>query len=138
MPDDQSPYASPSTRSQPDPRNSFTSGRCALSAAVWSIGSAFPVAAVTAILFRFPVPFAGYLSGFEAVYPAMIAVLFYGVAFGGFIPVGVIAAVGGGMIGRMLKGEAVRCRLAIRLWALAVTATACLTLATLDWIIGPW
>src|SRR5207247_11256801 len=55
---------------------------------------AFPFAAVCAIVFRFPVPFAGYESGWSAMPHALAAVRFYG-ALGGFPLLAFLGALGG-------------------------------------------
>ena len=98
---------------------------------------AFPVAAVVALVFRFPIPFTGYCSGPEAVLPSLVAVLFYG-CVGGFLLLAVLGAVGGltaFLIGRPDGKKTFRLTLA---FALLVDLLATLTLAVLDKIIGPW
>jgi hypothetical protein len=59
-----------------------------------TILGAFPVAALVALFFRFPVPFDGYRSGISAVVPAIGAVLFYGIV-GGFVVLAVLGAIAG-------------------------------------------
>jgi len=73
----------------------MTEGAALLRGAIWSVVSAFPIAGLMGLLFRFPVPFVGYVSGFEAIIPAMLAVIFYGVFMGGLVLIGVLGAIGG-------------------------------------------
>ena len=61
--------------------------------ALWSVLSSFPIAAFLALLFRFPVPLIGYVSGVEAIVPAMVGVLVYGVLLGGFLLLGSFGAI---------------------------------------------
>ena len=98
---------------------------------------AFPVAALVALVFRFPIPFTGYCSGLEAVLPSCVAVLFYG-CIGGFPLLAVLGAVGGlaaFLIGRPDGKKTFRLTVA---FALVVDLLATLILAVLDKIIGPW
>ena len=134
------PYTSPETASKArrPPIEHASPWKSALAGATWSVISTFPIAAVTAVLFRFPVPFVGYLSGITAVVPAMFAVLFYGVVFGGLVLLGVLGAIGGFISAMTLRHDRRRCKLATRAWALFVSAMGVLTLAVLDKIIGPW
>lgn len=139
------PYASPDTTS-PDttskvrrpPVEHVSPWKSVLAGATWAVTSAFPIAAMTALLYRFPIPFVGYRSGITAVVPAMIAVLFYGVVFGGLILLGTLGALGGFISAMTLRHERRRCKLTTRAWALVVSAIGVLTLAVLDKIIGPW
>ena len=142
MSDDDNPYQSPATdtktKSSELPPGPPSPWRSALTGATWSVVSTFPIAAITASLFRFPVPFAGYLSGINAVLPAMVAVLIYGVLLGGFVLLGVLGAIGGLVAATTLKFDQPRCAWVARLWALLVSTTSILILAFLDKIIGPW
>lgn len=98
---------------------------------------AFPVAALVALVFRFPIPFTGYCSGLEAVLPSLVAVLIYG-CIGGFPLLAVLGGVGGlaaFLIGRPDGKKTFRLTLA---FAVLVDFLATLTLAVLDKIIGPW
>lgn len=58
-------------------------GKCILLGAGITVVMAFPVAGLLALVYRFPVPFAGYVSGFSAVGYAMGGVVIYGL-LGGF------------------------------------------------------
>ena len=98
---------------------------------------AFPVAALVALVFRFPIPFTGYCSGPGAVLPSFVAVLIYG-CIGGFPLLAVRGAVGGliaYLIGRPDGKKTFRLTLA---FTVVVDVLATLTLAVLDKIIGPW
>ena len=55
---------------------------------------AFPLAAICAALFRFPVPFAGYQSGFAAIPSVLLGAIFYGF-LGGFA----VLLIGGALAG---------------------------------------
>jgi hypothetical protein len=50
---------------------------------LWAVGLVFPFAALCGLVYRFPVPFAGYLSGVMAMPLALLAVVVYGI-LGGF------------------------------------------------------
>ena len=99
---------------------------------------AFPITALTALLFRFPVPFTGYVAGFKAVIPALIALLFYGILFGGFILLVVLGSIGGFVAAVTWKNDQRQSRFAMRMWALFISIVGVLALAVLDKIIGPW
>jgi hypothetical protein len=90
-----------------------------------------------AALFRFPVSFAGYESGWSAVPHVLGAVLFYGV-LGGFFLLALLGAIGGAVANLIGAPDHRRvCRWTVLL-AIAVSGCAVLLLATLDFIIGPW
>jgi hypothetical protein len=97
----------------------------------------FPLAALCALIFRFPVPFAGYESGWSAVPHALAAVRFYG-ALGGYLALALIGGLGGTIAHRLGRGDTRR----IWRWTFGLGAVAALSavilLATLDYIIGPW
>jgi hypothetical protein len=59
-------------------------GQAMVVGAVWALGLAFPLAALCALVYRFPVPLVGYRSGPVAVPGAVVSVVFYGVLLGGF------------------------------------------------------
>lgn len=104
----------------------------------WSVVSAFPIAGLMALVFRFPVPFVGYVSGFKAILPAMLAIVLYGVFLGGLILVGAIGAIGGALTASNSNRSQQSQILAARLVAMAVTTLCLFVLAILDKIIGPW
>ncbi len=106
--------------------------KLALMGSVWSVASTFPIAGLMALVFRFPIPFAGYRSGFAAIQPAILAVLFYGVFVGGFVLVGLLGAVGG-FVAATFKGPDLQSqKRAVRLVSLAITTACLFILACLD------
>jgi uncharacterized membrane protein YfcA len=105
----------------------------AVAGGLLTILGAFPVAAVVALVFRFPIPFAGYQSGVEAMVSSPIAVLLYGVATGGFVVLGVIGAVAG-----VLIGASDRSKQSILIAALTIDTVAIGLLSVWDKIYGPW
>ena len=110
-------------------------------AIIWGAVSAtvlaFPLAALCAIVYRFPVPFAGYASGIDDVPYVLMGVLFYGL-LGGF-PVlaaaGVLAGWAAHHTGQP-DPRAVR-RLALTFGGVSASLAVVL-LAVLDKLIGPW
>ena len=105
--------------------------------ALWAIVLAFPWAAAVALVYGFPVPFAGKLRGLDAVVPSLRAVLYYG-ALGGFAVLGLLGAAAGAAAQRVGGSDRPRVyRLCLLLSALV--SGACIAfLAVLDRIIGPW
>ena len=98
----------------------------------------FPLLALCALVFRFPVPFGGYLSGPEAIVPAMMGLVFYGVFFGGFLVQALLGGVGGFLdeyFGATDKGRVARLCIVFSSIGASVGVVA---LAVLDKIIGPW
>jgi hypothetical protein len=97
----------------------------------------FPLAAVCALLFRFPIPFGSYESGWSAVPHALAAVRFYG-ALGGFVLLAVLGGLGGVVAHRIGRPDPRR----VWRWTVSLAAVvafcAVILLATLDYIIGPW
>ncbi len=57
--------------------------RAMVTGAFWAVGLAFPLAAACALVYRFPVPMAGYASGPTSVSRVLLSVVFYGL-LGGF------------------------------------------------------
>jgi hypothetical protein len=95
------------------------------------------LAAFTALVFRFPVPFYAYVSGPKGIVPAFLGSLFYG-TLGGFVVEAVLGGLGG--IAGARRGWPVEKRMnkLCLIWSLAGAEVGVLTLAVLDWIIGPW
>jgi len=95
------------------------------------------MAALCALVFRFPIPFAGYESGIAAVPRALLAAVFYGV-LGGFV----VLAVGGyaaGAIAVVKAGNDVTKTFRLTLaYSVLISFAGVLLLAVLDKIIGPW
>ncbi len=102
-----------------------------------SVGLVFPLAALCVGLFRFPVPFVGYASGWGSVPEVLYAVRFYGV-LGGFP----LLLVAGGIAGAVAVWLAGHDRAKVWRWTFGLAGgcalTAVLILATLDYVIGPW
>jgi hypothetical protein len=98
---------------------------------------AFPLAGLCALLYRFPVPFAGYESGWPAVPHALAAVRFYG-SIGGFSLLALLGGIGGAVAHRIARPDTRR----VWQWTVATAAiiagSAVILLAVLDYLIGPW
>ena len=105
--------------------------------AIWSILSAFPITALIALFFRFPVPFAGIDGGITHVIPAIFGLLFYGIAMGGFVLLGLCGALAG-LVSRIAASSPMGQRHLQRWLSVGATATLLFILATLDWYIGPY
>ena len=108
-----------------------------LGGAALAIILTFPAAVLTAIAFRFPVPFGGYLNGLEAVPLVLAAVVFYGL-IGGFAVVGVLGAIAGLAAHRLHQPN----QQLVRRWTICLSTLAAILsvilLAVLDKLIGPW
>jgi len=104
--------------------------------AVVAVLGSFPVVAIFALFFRFPVPFAGYEHGMEAVPRAIDASVFYGMV-GGYMLLITMGAICG-------LACSVRARTDRQAWgrtalsAFIGTTLAVAVLSVLDKIIGPW
>ena len=102
--------------------------------ALTAIIGTFPVAAVVALLYRFPFPLAGYSSGFGAMVRSPVAVAFYGVLSGGFIVLALLGAV----IGKVFHSPDVSRKKTIVTLALFIDIVVMILLAMWDKIYGPW
>lgn len=103
-----------------------------------SIFFAIPLAGFTAIVYRFPVPFAGYLSGPDAFLPAVMAAVFY-ICLGGFIVLGAAGVVMSLLVGACAPQLDDGPRLGlVLLGAAAIAELGVLVMAVLDKIIGNW
>jgi hypothetical protein len=121
-------------------RGAVANGRPAMIiiAPLVAVLATFPLAGVCALCFRFPVPFAGYVSGPDGVMSALFGVLFYGVvtplllvlAFAGFVT-GAVAEYWWRHDRRKAVGGAVA-------FSVLESAMAVGALSVLDKIIGPW
>jgi hypothetical protein len=114
-----------------------TLGKAARLGALWSFAFAFPAAALVAALYRFPVPFAGYVSGFGAILEVLFAVIFYFLV-GGFIVLGGLGAAAGMLAYRLHRPDGQSVRRWILGFAAAVAVLCAVVLAILDKLIGPW
>ena len=105
-----------------------------LAGAAIAVGASFALAALVALVFRFPIPFGSYMSGPSAVVPALFAAAFYGV-IGGFP----VQAVLGGIAGvTASRGGSPNRRRAVLIYSVLAALPGVLLLSVLDWIIGPW
>ena len=103
-----------------------------------SILFAIPLASVTAAMFRFPVPFAGYLSGVDAVVPAAFAALFY-ICLGGFLVLGAAGIVMGILVSVFATRFDDGSRVGLVLFGSAIVAElGVFVMAVLDKLIGNW
>lgn len=108
-----------------------------LRATLWTFFLCFPLAAITAAFYRFPIPFAAYESGFVAMGLALLAVMFY-TAVGGFIVIIALGALTGAIAYKAGKGNDHRTqRLVINL-SFLFALLCVLILANLDKMIGEW
>ena len=105
--------------------------------ALWAVTLAFPLAAICGLLYRFPVPFAGYLSGPEAVPLALMAVVFYGI-LGGFPALLTAGAIGGAAAYAIGRTDVRRVRRLTLAFAGLIALLGVGLLAVLDKVIGPW
>ncbi len=103
----------------------------------WALLGVFPLAALAALCYRFPIPFSGYESGPMAVPHSLMAVVFYGL-FGGFVVLAALGAAAGAAANLLARQDAPLERRLVRAFALAADLVAVLILAFLDKIIGKW
>lgn len=109
-----------------------------LRGALFGMIGTYPAAVLCALVFRFPVPFGGYVSGPGGAALAPLAVTIYGAVFGGFLVQGVLGGLAGRLAERRGRGSGPRTwRLCLVYGALASLPGVAL-LAILDKIIGPW
>jgi hypothetical protein len=106
--------------------------------AIVGIVSTIPLVILCALVFRFPVPFAGYLSGPAAIFPALIGLFFYGVLFGGFIVQAILGGIGGLLAEHFASTDKHDIKRLCNLLSTIGASFGVLTLALLDKIIGPW
>lgn len=98
---------------------------------------AFPLAAICALLYRFPIPFGGYVSGPTAMVRALGAVVFYGL-LGGFPALLVLGGLGGAAAYRLARPDLSRIRQLTLAFAALAALLGVVLLAILDKVIGPW
>jgi hypothetical protein len=92
---------------------------------------------LVALVFRFPVPFAGYQSGLEAMLPAMVGAALYGLV-GGIVVQAILGAVSGMIVYIYAPDDPTRANLFSLACGLLSALPGLLLLSILDWIIGPW
>lgn len=111
---------------------------CAAAGAVYAVIGVFPVAALVALVFRFPIPFAGYKSGFDAMTMTPMAVLLYGLV-GGFCLLAALGAIAGLIVHSGSKAGSERCNHGeIVIYAAMIDIAAVMLLSVWDKIYGPW
>ncbi len=108
-----------------------------LRGALWAVVLAFPLAALCALVYRFPVPFSGYESGLAAAPVALMAVVFYGL-LGGFPVLLAAGALGGAAMNALASPDVQRVRRLTLASSGLIAALAVIFMATLDKLIGPW
>lgn len=108
-----------------------------LRGALWAVALAFPLAAICALIYRFPVPFVGYETGLTAVPGALLAVVFYGL-LGGFPALLAAGGLGGAAAHTLARPDVPRIRNLTLAFSGIVALLAVALLAVLDKIIGPW
>lgn len=108
-----------------------------LRGALWAVALAFPFAAICALLYRFPVPFAGYETGLIAVPGALVAVVFYGI-LGGFPALLAAGALSGAAAHTLGRPDVRRVRWLTLAFAGLTALLGVGLLAVLDKLIGPW
>ncbi|MBL9161840.1 MAG: hypothetical protein JNL18_03765 [Planctomycetaceae bacterium] len=97
----------------------------------------FPLAGLTALLYQFPVPIAGMVTGWQGVLPAMLGLPIYAAL--GWVLIPIALGVLSGAAARRLAGADGRRARRITIALAAMSAFACTTtLATIDKLIGPW
>jgi hypothetical protein len=99
----------------------------------------FPLAALIGLFFRFPVPFAGYLSRPDAIVPSMVAVLLYSCSWFGVLQA---AFVLGAIAGAFRPGGAFGNSYIPTKYDFIASSVAALipilVLSVLDKFVGPW
>ena len=113
-------------------------GAAFLWGALTAVLGTFPLAVLCALAFRFPVPFGGYMTGPDSIIPVLIAVVFYGGLFGGFIVQAMLGGFGGLAAWRWGGSDRRRIARLRTVLSLLGSAAGVFTMAILDKIIGPW
>jgi len=104
--------------------------------AALAVAMTFVWAELTALVFRFPVPFIGYMSGVDVLVYTPVAMLIYGVYFGGLLVPIALALLLYGITAIWSPALSPRARM----WTAANVGAfvSVMALSTLDYIIGPW
>lgn len=116
----------------------------ALRGMVIAIKDSLLMVVLFACLFRFPIPFIGYVGPFgevsaysiHMVVPLLIAWVFYGL-FGGFFILASCGAMTGMIIGHIYSESDYKNRM-ISVWTIVISTIPIFVLSILDFIIGPW
>jgi len=106
--------------------------------AIVGITATVPLVLLCALLYRFPIPLGGYLSGSKAILPSLIAILFYGVLFGGFIVQALFGGLGGLLAEHIGGPDTHKIKRLCIAFSTIGALFGVLILAILDKIIGPW
>jgi hypothetical protein len=105
-----------------------------LTGIVAALVGVFPLAALVAHCFRFPIPFAGYESGASAALRSLFAVLFYGM-LGGFLRIAALGAIASAVALRVSAADLKNARRLTIGLALAADFAIVLVVAVLDKIV---
>lgn len=117
--------------------------RWTLAGALIAVTACFPLAALTALVFRFPIPFAGYRRGWEAAAEAPAAMHFYALTIGsvpggGYALLAVLGALAGYAGARIVPATSWRASSVRVLVPVAAALTVVIALAVWDLVFGPW
>lgn len=97
----------------------------------------FPAAFVLALVWKFPIPLAGNMSGLEAAQITPYAVAMYGV-FGGFLLVPFLGGLGGLLAFHLADGDVRKARVPSILYGVLCAFVAGIVLVLWEDIVGPW
>lgn len=115
----------------------ISKGHAFMQSLLWSTAWTIPLAMLTALLYRFPLPFSGYESGWNAAIMAPLALIFY-IAIGGFVFLLVLGSAAGLLAYWRAGGEYSKTRHLAKMYAMVVGLIFVAGLAVLDKLIGPW
>jgi hypothetical protein len=113
---------------------------------LWVFLGILPSALIVATLYRFPVPFRGYIRGWdlfqegpntsiELIWLLLQAIIYY-ILWGGFILLAILGTIAGLLGWRLGKPD--RTNRYVRNIALGLAFATAVVLSVLDKIIGPW
>ncbi|MGV0642780.1 hypothetical protein [Mycolicibacterium sp. XJ879] len=91
-------------------------------------------AGLVAAVYRFPVPFGGYANGFDGIPTAALASVFY-LALGGVVVLGGFGAAAGTTLAKLNPQRAGELTV---MAALMIAIAGAVSLALLEYVIGPW
>ncbi|MGE5519003.1 MAG: hypothetical protein ACM3VS_03675 [Candidatus Dadabacteria bacterium] len=109
----------------------------ALKTIFWTWLLCFPLAAIVAFVYRFPIPFSEYESGISAVPKALGAVIFYTI-MGGFIVIPILGWVAYLLGNQMGNADDKEQRKWQFIFSLVFALSSIILMSVLDKIIGPW